>query len=187
MEPFRIRACTPTDIDSVIALERQWEQEDIAYGDDALHVSPVRFCLLDKLNDFAKGRIRADTGCLYPHASQAGKGCSKHGRADANFNWHRLTSDSRLVYSRLAGNHFAINWDLLAWAHNYGIAWANLGNRNFLFLAVSLDAGRLWCKRGQVFHRPAGTLGREMLSVVAHTHKEHDHDCRPRSEGEHEL
>jgi ribosomal protein S18 acetylase RimI-like enzyme len=33
MEPFRIRACTPTDIDSVIALERQWEQEDIAYGD----------------------------------------------------------------------------------------------------------------------------------------------------------
>src|SRR5215475_1683598 len=32
MEPFRIRACTPTDIDGVIALERQWEQEEIAYG-----------------------------------------------------------------------------------------------------------------------------------------------------------
>ena len=32
MEQVRIRACTPTDIDGVIALERQWEQEDIAYG-----------------------------------------------------------------------------------------------------------------------------------------------------------
>jgi hypothetical protein len=33
MAHVRIRACTPTDIDGVIALERQWEQEDIAYGD----------------------------------------------------------------------------------------------------------------------------------------------------------
>ncbi len=33
MEQARIRACTPNDIDGVIALERQWEQEDIAYGD----------------------------------------------------------------------------------------------------------------------------------------------------------
>ena len=33
MEQVRIRACTSTDIDGVIALERQWEQEDIAYGD----------------------------------------------------------------------------------------------------------------------------------------------------------
>ena|SRR5690349_10714036 len=33
MEHIRIRACTPNDIDSVIALEWQWEQEDIAYGD----------------------------------------------------------------------------------------------------------------------------------------------------------
>lgn len=33
MEQIRIRACTSTDIDGVIALERQWEQEDIAYGD----------------------------------------------------------------------------------------------------------------------------------------------------------
>ena len=33
MEQVRIRACTPNDIDSVIALERQWEQEEIAYGD----------------------------------------------------------------------------------------------------------------------------------------------------------
>jgi ribosomal protein S18 acetylase RimI-like enzyme len=33
MEQVRIRACTPNDIDGVIALERQWEQEDIAYGD----------------------------------------------------------------------------------------------------------------------------------------------------------
>ena len=33
MEQFHIRACTPNDIDGVIALERQWEQEAIAYGD----------------------------------------------------------------------------------------------------------------------------------------------------------
>ena len=32
MEQVHIRACTPADIDSVIALERQWEQEEIAYG-----------------------------------------------------------------------------------------------------------------------------------------------------------
>ncbi|MDP9315934.1 MAG: GNAT family N-acetyltransferase [Chloroflexota bacterium] len=33
MEHIRIRACTANDIDGVIALERQWEQEHIAYGD----------------------------------------------------------------------------------------------------------------------------------------------------------
>src|SRR5262249_43165159 len=33
MEQVRIRACTADDIDGVIALERQWEQEEIAYGD----------------------------------------------------------------------------------------------------------------------------------------------------------
>jgi GNAT superfamily N-acetyltransferase len=33
MEPVRIRACLPDDIEGVIALERLWEQEDIAYGD----------------------------------------------------------------------------------------------------------------------------------------------------------
>jgi GNAT superfamily N-acetyltransferase len=33
MEQIRIRACTPNDIEGVIALERQWEQEEIAYGD----------------------------------------------------------------------------------------------------------------------------------------------------------
>ncbi len=33
MEQVRIRLCTPDDIDGVTALERQWEQEDIAYGD----------------------------------------------------------------------------------------------------------------------------------------------------------
>ena len=33
MKSARIRACTPNDIDAVIGLERQWEQEDIAYGD----------------------------------------------------------------------------------------------------------------------------------------------------------
>src|SRR4051812_43024950 len=32
MEQTHIRACTQSDIDAVIALERQWEQEDIAYG-----------------------------------------------------------------------------------------------------------------------------------------------------------
>jgi ribosomal protein S18 acetylase RimI-like enzyme len=33
MEQVRIRPCTPNDIDAVIGLERQWEQEEIAYGD----------------------------------------------------------------------------------------------------------------------------------------------------------
>jgi GNAT superfamily N-acetyltransferase len=33
MEQVCIRACTANDIDGVIALERQWEQEEIAYGD----------------------------------------------------------------------------------------------------------------------------------------------------------
>ena len=33
MEPVRIRACAAADIDGVITLERQWEQEEIAYGD----------------------------------------------------------------------------------------------------------------------------------------------------------
>jgi GNAT superfamily N-acetyltransferase len=32
MEQVRIRVCRPTDIAGVMALERQWEQEDIAYG-----------------------------------------------------------------------------------------------------------------------------------------------------------
>jgi len=32
MEQVRIRACALNDIDGVIALERLWEQEDIAYG-----------------------------------------------------------------------------------------------------------------------------------------------------------
>jgi ribosomal protein S18 acetylase RimI-like enzyme len=32
MEQVRFRVCTPNDIDSVIALERQWQQEEIAYG-----------------------------------------------------------------------------------------------------------------------------------------------------------
>jgi ribosomal protein S18 acetylase RimI-like enzyme len=33
MEQVRIRACSPDDIDAVIGLERQWQQEEIAYGD----------------------------------------------------------------------------------------------------------------------------------------------------------
>lgn len=33
IEPIRIRACIQDDIDGVMALERQWEQEEIAYGD----------------------------------------------------------------------------------------------------------------------------------------------------------
>jgi ribosomal protein S18 acetylase RimI-like enzyme len=33
MKQVRIRACTPNDIEGVIALERLWEQEEIAYGD----------------------------------------------------------------------------------------------------------------------------------------------------------
>jgi ribosomal protein S18 acetylase RimI-like enzyme len=33
MEQVCIRACIPDDIDAVIGLERQWEQEEIAYGE----------------------------------------------------------------------------------------------------------------------------------------------------------
>ncbi len=33
MDQVHIRACLPNDIDGVIALERLWEQEEIAYGD----------------------------------------------------------------------------------------------------------------------------------------------------------
>jgi hypothetical protein len=33
MEDIHIRGCTLNDIDGVIALERRWEQEEIAYGD----------------------------------------------------------------------------------------------------------------------------------------------------------
>lgn len=33
IEHVHIRPCTLQDIDAVIGLERQWEQEDIAYGD----------------------------------------------------------------------------------------------------------------------------------------------------------
>jgi ribosomal protein S18 acetylase RimI-like enzyme len=33
MKQVLIRACIDTDIDAVVQLERQWEQEDIAYGD----------------------------------------------------------------------------------------------------------------------------------------------------------
>jgi ribosomal protein S18 acetylase RimI-like enzyme len=33
MKQVHIRACIRNDIDGVIALERQWEQEEIAYGD----------------------------------------------------------------------------------------------------------------------------------------------------------
>ena len=33
MEQIRIRACATDDIDAVMGLERQWEQEGIAYGD----------------------------------------------------------------------------------------------------------------------------------------------------------
>jgi hypothetical protein len=32
MEQVGIRACTVNDIDGVIVLERQWEREEIAYG-----------------------------------------------------------------------------------------------------------------------------------------------------------
>jgi ribosomal protein S18 acetylase RimI-like enzyme len=32
MEPVRIRACTPRDIDAVLQLESQWEQEQIAHN-----------------------------------------------------------------------------------------------------------------------------------------------------------
>ncbi len=33
MEQVFIRTCTPDDIDAVVQLERQWEREEIAYGD----------------------------------------------------------------------------------------------------------------------------------------------------------
>ena len=33
MEQVHIRPCTPEDLDAVLGMERQWEQEDVAFGD----------------------------------------------------------------------------------------------------------------------------------------------------------
>ena len=33
MGQVHIRPCTPEDLDAVLGMERQWEQEDVAYGD----------------------------------------------------------------------------------------------------------------------------------------------------------
>ena len=49
MEQAHIRPCTPEDLDAVLGMERQWEQEDVAYGDfnpmsrDMFHAVLERF------------------------------------------------------------------------------------------------------------------------------------------------
>src|SRR5262249_14781783 len=48
MKQVRIRACTLHDIDAVIGLERQWEQEDIAYGDFKPMDREVYVAILDR-------------------------------------------------------------------------------------------------------------------------------------------
>jgi GNAT superfamily N-acetyltransferase len=48
MEQISIRACTANDIEGVIALERQWEQEDIAYGDFNPMSREVYVAILDR-------------------------------------------------------------------------------------------------------------------------------------------
>jgi ribosomal protein S18 acetylase RimI-like enzyme len=52
MEQVRIRACTPNDIDSVIALERQWEQEEIAYGDFNPMSREAYVAILERFPDY---------------------------------------------------------------------------------------------------------------------------------------
>lgn len=69
MDQVRIRACTPNDIDGVIALERQWEQENIAYGD----FNPMsREAYVAILECFPEFFLVADSGGQlvgYTHAS----------------------------------------------------------------------------------------------------------------------
>jgi ribosomal protein S18 acetylase RimI-like enzyme len=52
MEQVLIRACTPNDIDSVIALERQWEQEEIAYGDFNPMSREAHLAVLDRFPEY---------------------------------------------------------------------------------------------------------------------------------------
>ena len=52
MEQVRIRACTPNDIDSVLALERQWEQEEIAYGDFNPMSREAYVAILERFPDY---------------------------------------------------------------------------------------------------------------------------------------
>src|SRR5215218_9711361 len=52
MEQVRIRACTAKDIDGVIALERQWEQEAIAYGDFNPMNREAYIAILERFPDY---------------------------------------------------------------------------------------------------------------------------------------
>jgi len=69
MEQVRIRACTPHDIDSVIALERQWEQEEIAYGDFNPMSREVYLAILERFPEYFL--VAESDGQLvgYSHAS----------------------------------------------------------------------------------------------------------------------
>ena len=52
MEQVRIRACTQDDIDAVLGLERQWEQEDIAYGDFNPMSREAYVAILERFPDY---------------------------------------------------------------------------------------------------------------------------------------
>ena len=52
MEQVLIRACTPNDIDRVMTLERQWEQEDIAYGDFNPMSREAYIAILERFPDY---------------------------------------------------------------------------------------------------------------------------------------
>ena len=69
MEQVFIRTCSRQDLDAVIDLERQWQREDIAYGD----FNPLSHAAyLAILNDFPEYFLAADhDGQLvgYAHAS----------------------------------------------------------------------------------------------------------------------
>jgi ribosomal protein S18 acetylase RimI-like enzyme len=52
MEQVHIRACLPNDIDNVIALERQWEQEEIAYGDFNPMSREAYVAILERFPDY---------------------------------------------------------------------------------------------------------------------------------------
>lgn len=69
MEQVRIRAGTANDIDGVIALERQWEREDIAYGDFNPMSRDDYLAILERFPDYFLVAESAGHLLGYIHAS----------------------------------------------------------------------------------------------------------------------
>ena len=69
MEQIHIRACTANDIGGVIALERQWEQEAIAYGDFNPLSREAPVAILDRFRAYFLVAERDGQLVGYIHAS----------------------------------------------------------------------------------------------------------------------